>query len=139
MRVTYSPIEIKEETLLDMIKSSSEIISQKNMKMQKNKKERKEIEIDRQETYANYLDIIQKHLQKKQRKDFFLQIDKKVKLISPFNIITENYQYCMKAIILIRVHDLFYFSFILKGQKQFKINIDKRFNKFYFSTKVQKL
>lgn len=103
LKITYNPIEIKEESVLEEIKKSSDLIIERNKSFIELKNKQNLQNEQGEEIYLKYLEIIQKNLLKKQKKEFSIQIEKKVKLIHPLSITTENHQIFMKGIILIRV------------------------------------
>ena len=104
IKIVCSQVDLKPEVIADEIRTNTALIAKKFRKMSRMDLRKKEGEIKQSDDiYGKYLDIIQRHLLKKQKKDFSINVEKKVRLISPFSIQTENHQNCMKEIILIRV------------------------------------
>lgn len=98
LKIIFFPIDLNNEaqneqnlTICELIESKFQMKSLKNTSKESN------------EFYNNYLDRIQKHQQKKIKKEMVVQIDKKIKLISAFLINTEHYQTDKKCLIVIRV------------------------------------
>ena len=97
-------MDLKNDLIYEEMRNSAQITSHKNRKASKSDLNRKEIEPkNNDDIYMKYLEIIQRHILKKQKKDLSINVEKRVKLISPFQVTTENHQNCMKSIILIRV------------------------------------
>lgn len=131
LKITYNPIEIKEENVLQEIKKSADLIIERNKSFIELKNKQNSQQEKGEEIYLKYLEIIQKNLLKKQKKEFSIQIEKKVKLIHPLTITTENHQIFMKGIILIRVFIIFLLNiFILIFlNKKVKNNLNSIFLK----------
>ena len=111
LKINYSQVDLKEDMIYEEMRKSAQLVAWKNRSMSKSELKNKTTEPKGEDIYTKYLEIIQRHILKKQKKDLFINVEKRVKLIAPFLITTENYQNCMKAIVLIRVRFLYYMLF----------------------------
>ena len=104
IKIVCSQVDLRPEVIADEIRTNTSLVAKKFRKMSRMDLRKKEADAKPcDDIYGKYLDIIQRHLLKKQKKDFSVNVEKKVRLISPFSIQTESHQNCMKEIILIRV------------------------------------
>jgi len=109
LKITFSQVDLKEDLIDEEMRKSAQLVAWKNKSMSKSELKKKETEPKGEDVYTKYLEIIQRHILRKQKKDQWINVEKRVKLITPFLITTENYQNCMKAIVLIRVNILLVF------------------------------
>lgn len=108
IKISCSQVDINPEMLLEEMQINSALQNQKFRSSRRNDFKTKEAEVRRTEDlYPKYLDLIQRHLARKSKKDFSVAVDKKVRLLSPFTIQTECHQNCTKEIILIRVISIY--------------------------------
>ena len=111
IKIMCSQVDLRSDVITDEIRTNTALNGRKSRKMSRQDLRKKDPEIkNTEDIYGKYLEIIQRHILKKQKKDFMVNVEKRVKLIAPFIIQTENHQNCMKQILLIRVHS---FSFSL--------------------------
>lgn len=132
LKIHYLPIDNSHsEIILQENKKISELIESK-LEMRFNNEEN----LDSNDFYNRYLDIIQKNQQKKVKKDYFFVVEKRIKLIPALIITTEHYQTCSKCLILIRVklYNFFFFYLFKKIKNNLKNIMLKDSSSFNIST-----